>query len=263
MRSEILRLNKVQKTFAVPGGKASLTALSELDLAVFAGEFLAVVGPSGSGKSTLINLIAGFIAPTSGGIVKNGAPIKGPGPDRVVVFQDHAVFPWYTVLDNIAYGVRAQNLSRREASGRVQEALSLVGLRDCAHMYPAALSGGMRQRVALARALVLRPDILLLDEPFAALDAVARSRLQEELLRLWKRYGWTVIFVTHNLVEAVCLADRVAVLNPPPYGLKSVMPVPVPRPRERRSAGIEALSLRLAREMLHSKPFLSDSQGES
>ncbi|MDX9763209.1 MAG: ABC transporter ATP-binding protein [Desulfomonilia bacterium] len=235
MRNAILRLTGLQKTFPASGGHGQIAAVDDLDLTIFAGEFLAVVGPSGGGKSTLINLVAGFIKPTRGEILKNGLHIRGPGPDRVVVFQDHAIFPWYTALENVAYGLRRQKLGKKQILEKAYEALTLVGLVETAQMYPAAMSGGMRQRVALARVLVLRPDILLLDEPFAALDAITRAHLQDELLKLWADCGWTIIFVTHNLAEAVYLADRVVVLNPPPRGLSEIVEINIPRPRARNA----------------------------
>lgn len=245
MRNEILRINDLQKVFPASGDTGQTVALGDLNLTVSAGEFLTVVGPSGGGKSTLINLIAGFIKPTRGQMLKNGLRINGPGPDRVVVFQDHAIFPWYTALENVAYGLRRQKLSRREIMKKASAALTLVGLAESAQMYPAAMSGGMRQRVALARALVLRPDILLLDEPFAALDAITRAHLQDELLKLWDIYGWTIIFVTHNLAEAVYLADRVVILNPPPQGLSEIIEINIPRPRTRQDEQLESLSNKL------------------
>ncbi|MDY0227704.1 MAG: ABC transporter ATP-binding protein [Desulfomicrobium apsheronum] len=229
-----LVLNGVGKVFPGQGHQDKVVALDGLDLEIRRGEFVAVVGPSGCGKSTLIDLLAGFTRPTSGTILANGRLVRGPGPERVVVFQDHAVFPWYTALGNVAYGLRRQGVPRREAERHAREALVRVGLGDFVNAYPAALSGGMRQRVALARALVLRPAILLLDEPFAALDAVARARLQDELSALWQEFGWTVVFVTHTLAEAVYLADRVIVLERPPVGLCAVESIVLPRPRHRR-----------------------------
>ena len=249
MRNDILQLRGVNKSFPAPGGKGHMAALSDLNLSVAKGEFLSVVGPSGGGKSTLINLVAGFIKPTRGEVLEKDQRITGPGPDRVVVFQDHAVFPWYTTLENIAYGLRRQKLPKQKIIEKAHEALDLVGLSAFAKAYPTTLSGGMRQRVALARALVLRPDILLLDEPFAALDAATRARLQDELLHLWGMCGWTVLFVTHNLAEAVYLADRVALLNPPPQGLCDIVSIDIPRPRNRQDESLTALAARLARGM--------------
>ncbi len=241
-----LALRNVRKSFPDQGRQGGVAAIDGLDLAVEAGEFLAVVGPSGGGKSTLIDLLAGFARPTSGVVEADGRPVRGPGPDRVVVFQDHAVFPWYTALGNVAYGLKRQGMGRREARARAAEALKHVGLGDFLHAYPSALSGGMRQRVALARAWVLRPRALLLDEPFASLDAVARARLQDALLTLWGESAWTVVFVTHNLAEAVYLADRVAILHRPPAGLTRIETIDIPRPRRRSDPDLIERTRRLA-----------------
>lgn len=229
-----LALHQVRKVFPGKGRHGDVIALDALDLTVRRGELVAIVGPSGCGKSTLIDLVAGFTHPTSGAITAMGQPVRGPGPERVVVFQDQAIFPWYTALGNVAYGLRRQGVSRQAARLRAHEALARVGLEDFAHAYPSTLSGGMRQRVALARALILRPDILLLDEPFAALDTRTRFRLQDELVVLWRDFGWTVVFVTHTLAEAVYLADRVIVLDRPPVGLHKIESIDLPRPRDRR-----------------------------
>ncbi|GLI33074.1 ABC transporter ATP-binding protein [Desulforhabdus amnigena] len=238
MSTEIaFELRQVRKVFPGRGGRRdAVVALDRLDLVVGVGEFVAVVGPSGCGKTTLIDLIAGFTRPTEGSITAGGQPVRSPGPDRVVVFQDHAVFPWYTALENVAYGLRRQGMGRDRARQCAREALNRMGLGKFVHAYPGTLSGGMRQRVALARALVLKPDILLLDEPFAALDAVTRVRLQDELVMLWQDCGWTVLFVTHNLAEAIYLADRVVVLDRPPTGLRKIKPIVLPRPRRRSDA---------------------------
>lgn len=228
----ILEIRRVRKIFPGQGRQDAVVALDEVNLSLGAGEFVAIVGPSGSGKSTLIDLIAGFTRPTSGEVMVQGVPVRAPGPDRVVVFQDHAVFPWYTALDNVAYGLRRQGMHRHQARRLALEALALVGLKEFAHAYPSTLSGGMRQRVAFARAIVLRPAILLLDEPFASLDAATRSRLQDELVDLWQQFDWTVVFVTHTLAEAVYLADRVIVLERPPVGLRAIENIDLPRPRK-------------------------------
>ncbi len=241
----LLELRQVSKIFGGQDGRADVTALRGLNLTLHAGEFLAVVGASGSGKSTLIDLAAGFTRPSAGEVLLEGRAVAGPGPDRVVVFQDHAVFPWYTAEGNVAYGLRRQGVSRAEARARACEALEQVGLKDFVKAWPVSLSGGMRQRVALARALVLRPSILLLDEPFASLDVMTRHRLQDQLVALWRQYGWSVIFVTHMLDEAVHLADRVVVLHRPPYGLGCQENVVAPRPRRRDDAALAALAAKL------------------
>lgn len=242
MHPEILYLSGVRHVFPDPATRGKREVLNVPELRVHRGEFLAVLGPSGGGKSTLINLIAGFFPPSGGNIFKNRQIVRGPGPDRVVVFQDHAVFPWYTALENAAYGLRGQKYSRKKAKEKALEALRLVGLADFAQAYPATLSGGMRQRVALARALALQPDILLLDEPFASLDAATRTRLQDELLHLRDLWRPTIIMVTHSPAEAVYLADRVALLHPPPHGLDRIFSVPVPRPRNRHDPALKTLT---------------------
>ncbi len=242
MPHEILYLSGIRHIFPDPatGGNREVLRISELR--VHCGEFLTVLGPSGGGKSTLLNLIAGFFPPSEGSIVKNKHIVCGPGPDRVLVFQDHAVFPWYTALENAAYGLRGQKYSRTKAREKALEALRLVGLADFAQAYPTTLSGGMRQRVALARALALQPDILLLDEPFASLDAATRTRLQDELLHLRNLWDSTIIMVTRSPDEAVYLADRVALLHPPPRGLDRIFSVHVPRPRNRYDPALKTLT---------------------
>lgn len=241
--------DNVGMTFPGVGGQPPLTALWNLSFSLEPGEFATIVGPSGGGKSTVVNLIAGFEKPSSGAVRVAGRPVAGPGTDRIVVFQDHAVFPWYTSLDNVAYGLRRLGLGKREARRRARDGLAMVGLEDFALAYPLALSGGMRQRVALARALVLRPRILLLDEPFSSVDRPNRRRLQEELLALWRRFGWTVLFVTHNLEEAAVLSDRVLILDPPPLGLRAIETVAIPRPRRSGDEGIRLFVDRLAARM--------------
>ena len=231
MCDDLLVISGVQHHFSGRFANERPCRLFVPELRVRRGEFLVITGPSGSGKSTLLNLIGGFFLPSSGSILKNGQPITGPGPDRITVFQDHAIFPWYTALQNTAYGLRAQGLPKREAEARAMEALRMAKLEEAAHLYPSELSGGMRQRVALARALALAPDILLLDEPFASVDEASRAHLREELLRLWAQCGWTVIMVTHDLHEAVTLADRVALLHTPPRGLGQIFEIREARPR--------------------------------
>lgn len=249
MSEEILRIDNVKVFFPDPSGKGSREALRIPHLVVRRGEFLSLTGPSGSGKSTLIHLIAGFLNPSEGTILKNGAPISGSGPDRIVVFQKHALFPWLTVIDNVAYGLRRTSLTRAEQEDRVLEALEMIGLSDFARAYPVTLSGGMCQRVALARALVLRPDILLLDEPFASLDATNRLKLQDELLALWEFHHWTVIQVTHQIDEAMYMADRVAMIFPPPRGMGLLLDIDIPRPRSPDAPAVTAISRQMAQAL--------------
>ncbi|MFW5750470.1 MAG: ABC transporter ATP-binding protein [Planctomycetota bacterium] len=249
MVDKALRIRALSKTFAAVGAQGSCTALDRIDLDLEAGQFLAVVGPSGSGKSTLLDCIAGFERPSAGTIDCHGDRVRGPAPDRVVVFQDHAIFPWFTALGNVAYGLRRQGLRRGAARHRARAALEHMGLGAFAHAYPAALSGGMRQRVALARAWVLRPRLLLLDEPFAALDAGTRIRLQDDLLALWTELGCSVVFVTHTISEAVHLADRVVVLRPPPLGICADRTIGAPRPRDRRDSALGVLAEELTQAL--------------
>ena len=207
------------------------TALRDVSLNVRAGEFLAVLGPSGCGKSTLLNAIAGFEPPAAGGVLVDGRPVVSPGPDRPVVFQQHSLFPWMTALDNVAFGLRMADDQAARAHARHH--LRLVGLAEVVDRYPHELSGGMQQRVGLARALAVEPSVLLMDEPFGALDAQTRILMQEQLLRLWERWRHTVVFVTHDIDEAIFLADRVVVLGLGSPSLRGLFEVRLARPRGR------------------------------
>jgi NitT/TauT family transport system ATP-binding protein len=208
----LVRFRGVGKSFADPAG-AQIEALRAIDLDIGAGEFLCLLGPSGCGKSTLLNILAGFIPPSSGSVIVNGVAVGAPGPDRAMVFQDYALFPWMTVAENIAFGLEMKRVPRRTIAASVNRLLDMLGLAGFANHYPKDLSGGMRQRVAIARALAVEPPILLMDEPFGALDALTRQSLQDELLRIWEGLGKTVIFVTHSIDEAIYLADRIVVLT--------------------------------------------------
>ncbi|MFJ6797357.1 ABC transporter ATP-binding protein [Streptomyces sp. NPDC091268] len=190
--------------------------LERTDLELPAGSFTALLGPSGCGKSTILNLVAGFVRPDEGQVVAGSAPVRGPGPDRGVVFQHYALFPWRTARGNVEFALKRLGLPRAERRRRALAALAEVGLADGAEKYPAQMSGGMQQRVALARALAAEPEVLLLDEPFGALDALTRARMQRLLRELWQRRGTTVLFVTHDIDEALALAERVVVLGGTP-----------------------------------------------
>lgn len=210
---------------------ARLTALQTINLQVRPGEFLCIVGPSGCGKSTLLHLIAGLQQPSSGEIVMDSAPVKGPGTDRILIFQELGLFPWLTVGQNVAFGMKMKGVRKSERDAKVRDYLRLVHLQQFKDSYTHQLSGGMRQRVALARALATEPDVLLMDEPFAALDAQTRDLLHDELERIWAETRRTIIFVTHNVREAVRLGDRVVLLTFRPGQVKRGYRIDLPRPR--------------------------------
>jgi len=229
-----LALHHVGKQFSMRANRTQsrgqqrarrLVALQDITLEIPAGEFLVLVGPSGSGKTTLLDLLAGLSTPSAGEILVDGAPITGPGRDRAVVFQQYALLPWRSALANIEFALEGSGLRRRERRRRAREFLDLVGLSAFADRYPHELSGGMKQRVAIARSLAYDPDILLMDEPFAALDAQTREQLQDELLRIWRTTGKTVVFITHSIDEAVYLGQRVAVLSSRPGRLKALVEI--------------------------------------
>jgi NitT/TauT family transport system ATP-binding protein len=217
-----IAIDKVAHVYRPPRGRPVL-ALDDISLQVQPREFLALLGPSGCGKSTLLYLIGGFLPIEKGTISINGEPVKAPGPDRGIVFQHFALFPWKTVRDNILYGLERQDMPRAERQERAQHFIDLVGLSGFEDSYPSQLSGGMKQRTALARTLAFDPSILLMDEPFGALDAQTRHLMQAELLRIWQGSPKTVIFVTHDVQEAVYLADRVAVMTARPGRIKTVV----------------------------------------
>ncbi|MGD6756144.1 ABC transporter ATP-binding protein [Streptomyces sp. BH105] len=209
-------------------------AVRDIDLDIPAGEFLCLLGPSGCGKSTLLSAMAGFLPVSEGTLTADGAPISGPDPELGMVFQSsEALFDWLTVRQNVTFGPRMRGRSRAEQDRAAEEFLGLVGLRHCADRYPNQLSGGMRQRVQIARVLANEPDVVLMDEPFGALDAQTRQVLQEETARIWRASGCTVVFVTHDIDEAILLADRIAVMTAgPAASIKSLYEVELPRPRD-------------------------------
>jgi NitT/TauT family transport system ATP-binding protein len=208
-----------------------ITAVKDISLSVTDGRFMSIVGPSGCGKTTLLNIVAGFIATSSRSVLIDGKAISGPGPDRGVVFQSYALFDWLTVRENIEFGPRMAGVKARERAQRADTFLSMVGLRKFANRYPYELSGGMRQRVAIARALANDPEILLMDEPFASLDAQTRELMQEELLKIWEATGKTILFITHSVDEAIYLSTDVAVMSYRPGRIKQMFPVALPYPR--------------------------------
>ena len=238
-----IQIRCLRKVFA--SGERQVTALDGIDLDVSPGELLCLLGPSGCGKSTLLNAVAGFSPPTSGSVLAYGRPVTAPGPDRGMVFQEYALFPWLTVERNVAFGleVRGDPPGRiRQTVGALLSKLSLLEFRD---RFPKELSGGMRQRVAIARVLAIDPPTLLMDEPFGALDALTRRNLQDELLRIWAELGKTVVFVTHGIEESLYLADRVVVMTYRPGTVKRIVPVTLPRPRDPASPEFNALKRRV------------------
>lgn len=220
--------------------KSTLVALENFSLDVAEGEFLAIVGPSGCGKSTFLNVVAGLTEPAEGEVLVYGKPVTGPGPDRAVVFQDYALMPWRTVESNVRFGLEMQHRIDGSTRDRVAHYIEMVGLTGFEKAYPRELSGGMRQRVGLARALVTEPRLLLMDEPFAAVDAMTRELMQEELTKIVAKTGQPIIFITHGVDEAVTLADRIAVVTNRPGRIKEMVPVDLPRPRSRASRQLPA-----------------------
>jgi len=222
-------------------------AIEGLSLDILENEFLCVAGPSGCGKSTLISAIAGFLKPRAGSLLLDGQPILAPGADRGVVFQEYALLPWRTVIENVALGLKLRGMPKAERHRIAQRFLAITNLTEAAEKYPHELSGGMKQRVAVARTLANTPQVMLMDEPFAAVDAQTRMTLQEELIRIWEQSRVTVLFVTHSVEEAVFLGDRVAVLSPRPARLKEIVAVNIPRARrtwEQMNTDPEFIALR-------------------
>ena len=244
----MIQFERVTKEYANHGGKAAL-AVQDASVHIKPREFLCLVGPSGCGKSTMLNLAAGFIRPTSGRVLFDGCEVAEPGPERAVVFQDPTLFPWLNVRQNGEFGLRSADVPEEQREARAARCLRLVGLTESDDLYPHALSGGMRQRVALARVMALDPKALLMDEPFGALDANSRERLQDEVLGLWESDRRAVLFVTHSVEEAAYLADRVVIMGPPPGSIRAEIPVTLPRPRVRTSDALQAMFRELRKEL--------------
>ncbi|QCO00651.1 ABC transporter ATP-binding protein [Azospirillum argentinense] len=242
-----LDLRAVGKTYAVDG--RPLTVLQNIDLRIEPGEFLAIVGASGCGKSTLLRLIIGLDDGYDGDILLDGQRITGPGLERGIVFQEHRLFPWLTVEENVGIGLEATAVPAAEKQRAIREHIDLVGLSGFEKAYPYQLSGGMAQRAAIARGLVNRPEILLLDEPLGALDSLTRAHLQDELLRIWKQENVTTLLVTHDVEEAVYLADRVVVMEPRPGRIRRVLPIDLPRPRDRAAPAFAAVKETIIQEL--------------
>ncbi len=244
MKSAHIVISGVSKVFSGSAGK-ELVALRDIDLEIPRGQFICLLGPSGCGKSTLLNAVAGFAPPSSGSIVAGGMAVRGPGPDRGMVFQEYALFPWMTVEENVAFGLQIKRLPKPEIARRVATLLATLSLADFRQRYPKDLSGGMRQRVAIARVLALDSPIMLMDEPFGALDALTRRNLQDELLRIWAELKKTILFVTHSIEEAIYLADRIVVMTYRPGTVKRDLLVGLPRIRDPAAPEFNALKREL------------------
>jgi len=237
-------VSNVSKVFQT-ADQRQLVALKDIELEIPQGQFVCLLGPSGCGKSTLLNAIAGFAPPSSGRIVADGKEVTAPGPERGMVFQEYALFPWMTVADNVAFGLEIKGLPKVEINAIVDQLLAMLSLGDFRSRFPKDLSGGMRQRVAIARVLALDSPIMLMDEPFGALDALTRRNLQDELLRIWAELKKTIIFVTHSIEEAIYLADRIVVMTYRPGTVKRDLMVELPRMRDPASAEFNALKREL------------------
>ena len=237
----------VSKRFQV--GDGEVEALARIDATIERGAFVCLIGASGCGKSTLLRVVAGFEEPTTGEVLVEGKPVTAPGSDRGMVFQDYALFPWMTVRQNIGFGPRQRQLPRKEVEDIADEFVKLVGLERATNRYPSQLSGGMKQRVAIARVLANNANILLMDEPFGALDALTREQLQRELLQIWARTRVTIVFVTHSVEEAALLADRVLVMSAGPGRIESDITIDLPRPREVSSPEFNAVRRELAQRL--------------
>jgi NitT/TauT family transport system ATP-binding protein len=256
-----LVMDNVSRIFPGARRRAPTRALEPTNLAIPDNDFVTIIGPSGCGKSTLLRLVAGLDQPTTGRILLNGVPVSQPGPDRGMVFQSYTLFPWLTVADNIAFGLREKGMPAHKRTAVVQEWLARIGLASFAHHYPKQLSGGMQQRTAIARALANDPAILLLDEPFGALDNQTRALMQELLLGIWERERKTVLFVTHDIEEAIFLASRVVVMTARPGRIKADVTIDLPHPRHytiKTSPEFSALKARLTEE-IRAEAVLADT----
>ncbi len=257
----ILSIQGVARRFVT--NRHDTTALSSLSFDVYPGEFVCIVGPSGGGKSTLLNLIAGLDAPDDGAVLFEGARVRRASQERIVVFQEPALFPWLNVRQNVEFGLKLRGVKGPALREAVDRSLELVHLTRFEHAYTHELSGGMKQRAQLARALTVQPQMLLMDEPFAALDAQTRDVLQLELQDLWAKTGTTIIFVTHNVREAVLLGDRVLVMTPAPGRIKAEITVDLPRPRNLESHSVVDLAARVRAELQHGPAESEENGGAS
>ncbi len=253
-----IQVRGVEKTFSV--GAQKIVALQNIDLDIRKGEFVCLLGPSGCGKSTLLNAVAGFQPPTKGTVTVDGRTITEPGPDRGMVFQEYALFPWMTVAQNVAFGLEIKGMSKAEIAERVEWLLQKLHLQDFRNRFPKDLSGGMRQRVAIARVLALDSPILLMDEPFGALDALTRRTLQDELLRIWEEVGKTILFVTHSIEESIYLADRIIVMTYRPGTIKRDVLVDMPRPRDGSAPEFNRLKRELSQMVMEEQQRFSQDE---
>jgi NitT/TauT family transport system ATP-binding protein len=245
---ELVCFDRVALTFPGGTGRSPVEVVRELNFNVQAGEFVAIIGPSGCGKSTLLSLLAGYLTPSSGRVLFRGSPISGPGRERMMVFQQPALFPWLTTAENVAYGLKlkANRSNGRNVKETVAAMLQLVQLDGFARHYPSDLSGGMRQRLEIARALAVDPQVLLMDEPLAALDALTRRTMQREVLHIWEKTRKTILFVTHDIDEAVIMADRIVVMAQRPTVVLEIEDVRLPRPRLREDPEVGKVARRLS-----------------
>src|SRR4051812_28904809 len=251
-------IDNVSKVFETDGRR--MVALENIDLQIPRGQFVCLLGPSGCGKSTLLNAIAGFAPPTQGRVLADGAAVSGPGPERGMVFQEYALFPWMTVEQNIGFGLEIKGMAKPQIAARVAQLLKMLSLEEFGKRYPKDLSGGMRQRVAIARVLALDSPIMLMDEPFGALDALTRRNLQDELLRIWSELKKTIIFVTHSIEEAIYLADRIVVMTYRPGTVKRDLIVDLPRMRDPAAAEFNALKRELGQLVMEEQQRHHDAE---
>lgn len=262
-RPVVLGISNLSRDFE--GVHGPVAALSGVDFEVRQREFISVIGPSGCGKSTLIRIVAGLDSPSRGAVLVDGWPVDGPGADRGMVFQNYTLFPWLTVIKNVMFGLKIKGLSSSKARSQARDWLEIVGLLGVADRFPAELSGGMKQRVAIARALANQPRILLMDEPFGALDAQTRSNMQAHLLRIWEQVDVTILFITHDLEEAIYLSDRVVVLGANPGRVLEVIDVPVERARspEQFLSGHFLATKRRLEQLINHRETSLESSSES
>jgi NitT/TauT family transport system ATP-binding protein len=249
IRSVKIKVIDVGKEFEATDLTSAVRAIEKIDLEIYEGEFIALIGPSGCGKSTFLYLVAGFERPTRGQILIDGEPTSKPSPNRGIVFQEYVLFPWRTVEDNICFGLEIQGVRREKRKKSFEYLLDLIGLRGFETAYPHTLSGGMQQRVAIARALAYDPEVLLMDEPFGALDAQTKRRMVDDFVRIWEMTKKTVLFVTHSVQEALALADRIFLFSARPAIVKEVIEVKIPRPRDTASPEYAAIEKRLLQSL--------------